>query len=222
MNDILFYLPDLARAMGVTLAISLGAATAGAVVGFTLQALCSRCRLLYPPWRAYVWLIRGTPYLAQLSVLYFGLPSLGLMLGALQAAVLSLTLYSAAYFSEIFRGAWSSIGRGQREAAQAHAISPWRCFWYIEAPQALRFSLPLLGNQTILTLKESAVASIITVPELTLITGRIVADTYSYILPYALLIAGYWLLAQVIGLSIGWIGHYSLPQGHQHDRATHY
>jgi polar amino acid transport system permease protein/cystine transport system permease protein len=63
-------------------------------------------------------------------------------------------------------------------------------------PQAVRFALPLLGNQFILTIKESAIASIITVPELTMTTSQIVANTYSYILPYTLLIISYWLLAQ--------------------------
>lgn len=222
MSDFLLYLPDFAHAMGVTLAISLSAAAAGALGGFTLQALCGRCRLLYAPWRAYVWMIRGTPYLAQLSVIYFGLPALGLTIGALTAAILSLTLYSAAYFSEIFRAAWLSIGRGQLEAAQAHAISRWQSFWHIETPQALRFGLPLLGNQVILTIKESAVASIVTVPELTMTTGRIVTASYSYILPYTLLIAGYWLLAQGTSLCVGWIGHSLFAAGASHDHATHH
>ncbi|WP_413730668.1 amino acid ABC transporter permease [Sodalis sp. RH22] len=221
MSDILLYLPDFAQAMAMTLALSLSAATAGALGGFTLQALCSRCRLLYPPWRVYVWLIRGTPFLAQLSVIYFGLPALGVMLGALPAAILSLTLYSAAYFGEIFRGAWLSIGRGQLDAARAHAISPWQSFWHIETPQALRFSLPLLCNQVILTVKESAVASIITLPELTMAAGRIAASTYSYFLPYALLIAGYWLLAQGISLAVGWLGRHLFSGGYPYDRATH-
>ncbi|WP_178113008.1 amino acid ABC transporter permease [Acerihabitans arboris] len=210
----LLYLPDFARAMGMTLAVSLCAAAAGAVGGFMFQALCCRSPLVYWPWRAYVWLVRGTPYLAQLSVIYFGLPALGLTLSAVQAAILSLALYSAAYFGEIFRGAWLCIGRGQKEAAQAHAISAWQSFWHIQTPQALRFSLPLLGNQAILTLKESAAASIITVPELTMTTGRIVASTYGYILPYALLIASYWLLAQAISLCIGWLGRNWLSGGH--------
>lgn len=208
MNDVLLYLPDFADAMALTLLISLSAAAMGAAAGFALQAISRQSPLLYWPWRAYVWLIRGTPYLAQLSVIYFGLPALGLMIGAVQAAMLSLALYSAAYFGEIFRSAWLSIGRGQLEAALTLNISAWRCFWHIQAPQALRFSLPLLGNQVILTLKESAAASIITVPELTMVTGRLVACSFNYIVPYALLIACYWLLAQGVSLCFGLIGRY--------------
>ncbi|MFJ1230551.1 amino acid ABC transporter permease [Yersinia proxima] len=201
MNDFFLYLPDFARALGVTLGISMSAAIIGAFAGFILQAVCRNSRWLFWPWRTYVWLIRGTPYLAQLAVFYFGLPAIGVTLSAVEATVMSLAIYSSAYFGEIFRTAWKSIGHGQLEAAQVHDISAWKSFWHIQTPQALRFSLPLLGNQFILTIKESAVASIITVPELTMTTGQIVANTYTYIVPYTLLILSYWLLAQ--GVSVG-------------------
>ncbi|MFC3393745.1 amino acid ABC transporter permease [Brenneria rubrifaciens] len=213
MKDLLLYLPDYLRAIGVTLGISICSALLGAALGFALHALCRRQRALYAAWRFYVWLIRGTPYLAQLAVIYFGLPSAGIMLSAVEAAILSLTLYSAAYFSEIFRASWQSIVRGQLEAADAHNISRWQSFWHIQTPQAMRFSLPLLGNQFILTIKESAVASVITVPELTLTTGQIVANTYTYILPYALLILSYWLLAQAVSLSVHLLGNGQTSKG---------
>lgn len=202
MNDFILYLPDFVRALGVTLAISLSAALLGACGGFVLQALCTTRPWLFWPWRTYVWLIRGTPYLAQLAVFYFGLPAIGITLSAVEATVISLAIYSSAYFGEIFRTAWKSIGPGQLEAAQVHDISAWQSFWHIQTPQALRFSLPLLGNQFILTIKESAVASIITVPELTMTTGQIVASTYTYIVPYTLLILSYWLLAQSISVGV--------------------
>lgn len=206
MNEVILYLPDFARALGVTLAVSMSAALLGACGGFVLQAIGGLSRWLFWPWRAYVWLIRGTPYLAQLAVFYFGLPAIGITLSAVEATVISLAIYSSAYFGEIFRTAWRSIAPGQLEAAQVHAISTWQSFWYIQAPQALRFSLPLLGNQFILTIKESSVASIITVPELTMVTGQIVANTYSYIVPYTLLILSYWLLAQGVSISVRWLG----------------
>ncbi|MBJ7222154.1 MULTISPECIES: amino acid ABC transporter permease [unclassified Brenneria] len=214
MNDLLLYLPDYLRAMGVTLWISACSALLGALLGFALHALCRRQRALYAAWRFYVWAIRGTPYLAQLAVIYFGLPSVGIMLSAIEATILSLTLYSAAYFGEIFRASWQSIARGQLEAAAAHNISPWHSFWHIQTPQAMRFSLPLLGNQFILTIKESAVASVITVPELTMTTGQIVANTYTYVLPYALLILSYWLLAQAVSLSIRLLGRWQTSKGY--------
>ncbi|QZY97649.1 amino acid ABC transporter permease [Pantoea dispersa] len=202
MTEFAQYLPDYIRALGVTLMLSLCAAVGGMLLGFVMNGLCRQSSLAYHLWRTYVWIIRGTPFLAQLAVIYFGLPSVGIMLSAVEATILSLMLYSAAYFGEIFRAAWNSIPPGQREAALANAISSQRCFWHIQTPQAIRFALPLLGNQFILTIKESAVASIITVPELTMTTSQIVANTYSYVLPYTLLIISYWLLAQGVSLSV--------------------
>lgn len=212
MSELANYLPDYLQAMGTTLWISLCAAVLGMALGFAFNGLCPHHPLAYRLWRGYVWIIRGTPYLAQLAVIYFGLPSAGIMLSAVQATVLSLTLYSAAYFGEIFRAAWGSIPPGLREAALANSISGVRCFWHIQAPQAVRFALPLLGNQFILTIKESAIASVITVPELTMTTSQIVANTYTYVLPYALLIASYWLLAQGVSFCVRGLG-YALRTG---------
>ena len=147
-----------------------------------------------------MWLIRGMPYLSQLVIVYFGLPVLGLTLSAVQATIVSLSIYAAAYFAEIFRAAWASIPHGQIEAARAFGIGRWAAFRSIELPQALAFAVPLLANQVILVIKESAVASIITVPELTMTASDIVASTYTYIGPYAMLIICYWLLTQAVAL----------------------
>jgi polar amino acid transport system permease protein len=205
MNDFLTYLPDFAHALWTTLYISLAAAAMGAVVGFGLNTLRLWLPLFAWPYRVYVWLIRGTPFLAQLFVFYFGLPVLDVTLDAVTATVLALTLYSGAYFAELFRSAWNSVPRGQLEAAQVHGVGGAQIFWHIQAPQALAFCLPLLGNQVILTIKESAVASIITVPELTQTAGQIVSNTYSYVVPYTLLVLSYWLLTQAVGLGAAWL-----------------
>jgi polar amino acid transport system permease protein len=202
MNDIIPLLPQFGHAMLTTLMVSIAGAIFGMTGGFFLHILRLRApREFAWPYRCYIWLIRGTPYLSQLFILYFGLPVLGLRLSAVQATILSLALYSAAYFAEIFRSAWSSIPRGQQEAAEAFGISRHACFMRIELPQALVFALPLLANQIILVIKESAISSIITVPELTMTTSDIVASTYSYIIPYALLIIAYWLLTQTVALT---------------------
>lgn len=201
MSDILELLPTFGEAMLTTLQISLLAAVLGMLGGFILHLMRMRAPHGFGwPYRAYIWLIRGTPYISQLFLVYFGLPVIGLRLSATQATVLSLGLYATAYFAEIFRAAWASLSRGQLEAAHAFGISHTKRFLHIECPQALAFALPLIANQIILTIKESAVASIVTVPELTMTTSNVVSSTYSYILPYALLIAAYWLLTQSIAL----------------------
>jgi polar amino acid transport system permease protein len=122
-------------------------------------------------------------------------------MNAVQATVVSLAFYAAAYFAEIFRAGWASIPRGHMEAARAFGIGRWVAFRSIELPQAIAFAIPLLTNQVILVIKESAVASIITVPELTMTASDIVASTYTYIVPYAMLIVCYWLLTQAVALA---------------------
>jgi polar amino acid transport system permease protein len=201
MNAFISLIPRFAAAMLVTLEVSLFAALLGMAGGFLLNALRMRFpRWLTYPYKAYVWLVRGMPYLAQLVIVYFGLPVLGLTMTAVQATIVSLSLYSAAYFAEIFRAGWVNIPRGQIEAARAFGIGRWSAFRAIELPQAFAFTLPLLANQVILVIKESAVASIITVPELTMTASDIVASTYTYIGPYAMLIVSYWLLTQAVAL----------------------
>ncbi len=198
MHDLTTYLPDFANALLVTLGISLAAALIGLALGFGLNAARIAVPGFAPVYGLYVWLIRGTPFLAQLAVIYFGLPVIGLSLEAVEASILSLALYSGAYFAELFRSAWASVPHGQLEAARVHGLSRRQAFWHVQAPQALAFALPLLGNQVILTFKESAVTSIITVPELTMTAGRIVSTTFSYVMPYALLVLSYWLLTSTV------------------------
>lgn len=201
MDTLISLVPRFAVAMGVTLEVSVLAALIGLAAGFALNAL----RLFFGrafavPYAVFIWLVRGTPYLSQLVIAYFGLPIIGVTMSAVQATVVSLATYASAYFAEIFRAAWASVPRGQLEAAQAFGVSRRDAFRTIELPQALAFAVPLIANQVILVIKESAVASIITVPELTMTASDIVASTYSYLGPYALLIASYWLLTQAVSL----------------------
>lgn len=202
----MIYLPAFAQALLVTLGISFAGAAFGLLLGFALNALRLAVPCFIGLYRLYVWLVRGTPFLAQLLLIYFGLPVLGLTLDAVQASILALGLYSAAYFAELLRSAWASVPVGQLEAARVHGLSGVQTFWHIQAPQAMAFALPLLGNQVILTIKESAVASIITVPELTMTAGQIVSSTFSYVVPYVLLVLSYWLLTLLVGFVAAGLG----------------
>lgn len=196
-------LPAFARAAWLTLWLSVLAICLGAVCGFALNALLQLYAQVGRIYKTYVWLIRGTPFLAQLFVLYFGLPQIGITLSALQATVIGLSLYGTAYFGEIFRATWQAIPKGQIEAGRIFGLSRLRILRHIEMPQAGRLAIPMLTNQAILILKESSVASIITVPELTMTAGTIVAETFSYIEPYLLLGLIYWLFA----VAMTWFGH---------------
>jgi His/Glu/Gln/Arg/opine family amino acid ABC transporter permease subunit len=122
MNSFLSLIPRFAEAILVTLEVSLLAAFIGALGGFVLNAL----RLRFPRWlagsyRVYVWLVRGTPYLSQLVIVYFGLPVIGITMTAVQATIVSLAFYSAAYFAEIFRAGWATW---KRRAPLASAGGP--------------------------------------------------------------------------------------------------
>jgi polar amino acid transport system permease protein len=107
----------------------------------------------------YVSLIRGTPLYLQVFFFFLALPQLGIVLSGLWAGVLALGLNYGAYMSEIFRAALSSVGKGQREAAQAIGMTPGQTMTRIVLPQALKFALPPIGNDFIAMTKDSALIS---------------------------------------------------------------
>jgi polar amino acid transport system permease protein len=191
-------LPSFAVGALYTIVISILSVLLGALLGFIIHGLYRKFIVrLGAIYGIYVWILRGTPFLVQLFIVYYGLPAIGISLSAVGAAVITLSIYGSAYFAEIFRASWNSVPKGHAEAAVASGIPPWSIFTRIEMPQALRFSVPLLVNQSIIILKESSLASIITVPELTMTAGKIVAETYSFIEPYLVLALTYWALTYV-------------------------
>jgi polar amino acid transport system substrate-binding protein len=115
---------------------------------------------------AYVEILRGTPVLLQLYVLYFGLAPV-LKLGPLTAATLGLGLNYAAYEAEVYRGALMAVARGQIEAAAALGLGPWQTLRYVMLPQAMRTALPAVTNDFVSLLKDSSLVSVLTVVELT-------------------------------------------------------
>jgi len=115
---------------------------------------------------AYVEVLRGTPVLLQLYVLYFGLAPV-LKLGPLTAATLGLGLNYAAYEAEVYRGALMAVPRGQTEAAAALGLAPWQILRHVMLPQALRTALPAVTNDFVSLLKDSSLVSVLTVVELT-------------------------------------------------------
>ncbi len=122
---------------------------------------------------AYIELIRGTPLLVQIFLVYFGLPALGLNLDPFVAGVLAMGINSGAYVGEIVRGGIESIAQGQMEAALSLGMSWWQSMYYVILPQALFRILPPLGNEFIALLKDSSLVSTIAIAELTR-TGQII------------------------------------------------
>jgi polar amino acid transport system permease protein len=126
----------------------------------------------------YVEIIRNTPFLVQIFMIFFGLPTLGLRLDANTGALIAMVLNGSAYTIEIIRAGIESIGHGQTEAAYALGLSRLRTFRLVVLPQALRVVVPPLGSQFILLMLNSSVCSVISADELTAVTQDIQARTF--------------------------------------------
>jgi polar amino acid transport system permease protein len=132
----------------------------------------------------YVEVIRGTPLLLQLVYIYYVLPSIGINLNPIVAAIVGLTLNYTAYMSEVYRGGILAVPRNQWEAAATIGMTRARAFRRIILPQALNIVTPTLGNYFISLFKDTALASVVTVQELTF-TGQIIsARSYQYFTIY--------------------------------------
>lgn len=148
------WLTVVSMALGLALAVVVAAARS------------SRLAALRGVTGVYVWLMRGTPLLVQLVIIYTGLPQVGIKFGVIQAALLGLVLNEAAYLSEIVRSGLLSVPAGQTEAARALGMSPAKVFRVVVLPQALRVMIPPLGNSFNGLLKTTTLVSVISVQEL--------------------------------------------------------
>lgn len=149
--------------------------------------------------RAYVSIIRGTPTLVQIVVVYYGLVEYGITLGPLTASFVALSINVGAYISETMRGAIISIPKGQTEAAYASGMTSWQTLRRILLPQAVRVAIPPLGNTFIGMLKETSLVSVITVTELLRSANLLIAQYYVNMPFYIGIAAMYWVMSTVFG-----------------------
>ena len=126
----------------------------------------------------YVWVIRGTPVMVQLFILYFGLPQLGIKLPSMVAGVLGLAINTGAYVTEIIRAGIQAVDKGQMEAALSVGMSFRQAMVRIIGPQATKICIPPLVNQFIMTLKNSSIASLVTITELFRTGEQIIYTTF--------------------------------------------
>lgn len=133
--------------------------------------------------KVYIWIFRGTPLLVQLFIIFFGLPSLGIMVNAFPAAILGFGLNLAAYNAEVFRSSMLAIDKGQWEAASVLGYSYSKTLFRIVLPQSFKIAYPSLSNNLISLLKDTSLASGITVVEMFTSAKQIAARTYE---PFAL------------------------------------
>jgi polar amino acid transport system permease protein len=191
-------LPPLVEGLRVTLRLTLGGAALGvfaAVLAGTGRT--SRHAAVRAACAAYVELFRGTSVLVQLFWLYFALPRFGVRMSALGAGVLALGLNAGSYGAEIVRGALAAVPRGQREAAAALGFGERQTRWRIVFPQAARAMLPPAGNLLIELLKNSALASMITLGDLTFQAQVLRASTLRTVEIFGLVLLLYFGLAQL-------------------------
>lgn len=134
--------------------------------------------------RFYIWVIRGTPLLVQLFVIFFGLPRLGILINPFPAAVIVFSINEGAYSAETIRAAIESVPRGQLEAGECVGLSWLQAIKRIVLPQAMRTAFPTLFNSLISMLKDTSLAANITVTEMFMQTQRIVARTYEPLILY--------------------------------------
>jgi polar amino acid transport system permease protein len=174
------YAPKFLPAVSLTLQLSLFSILLGTVIGLIITIFKqSKIKILHWISNAYISIIRGTPLLLQLYFIFFVLPMIGLRINGFTSAVIGLAFHNGAYISEIFRGSIESIHFGQREAALALGMTRFQTFTNIVLPQAFKMSVPSLGNQFIIAVKDSSLASVITITETMLMARQLQAATYA-------------------------------------------
>jgi len=174
-------LPYLLRGISLTLQVTGLGLTGGLVVGVLLAAMqLGRFRLLSGFARAYAVIFRGTPLILQMVFAYDALPHIGLRLSAVAAGGLALAANEAPFIAEVVRAAVLGVDRGQVAAGQALGMTPFVLMRRIISPQAVRSMVPALGNEAVTALKNSSLASVISVEELTLRSTQLASSTFDF------------------------------------------
>lgn len=173
------FLPLLKAGLEYTIPLTLISFTLGLILALaTALARISNFRPIVLIAKFYVWIIRGTPLLVQLFIIFYGLPAAGITLNALTAGIIGFTLSVGAYNSETIRAAILSIPKGQWEAAYSMGMTNSQALRRVILPQAARVSIPPLANSFISLVKDTSLAAAITVTEMFQIAQQITASTY--------------------------------------------
>ena len=204
--------PDLAWGALTTLWISVVAMALGLLIGmFGATAATSRVRPLRLVPTAYVEVIRNTPLLVQIYIIYFGLPALGIRLTPPVAAILALGIYAGAYATEILRAGIQTIPSGQTEAARALGLSRWRTLRHVLATQALATMYPALVSQFILLMLASSLVSAISVSDLTATANDIQGLTFRAFEAFIVVALIYLALTLLLRRSLSALEHVLCP-----------
>ncbi|MCY0868943.1 MAG: amino acid ABC transporter permease [Desulfurococcus sp.] len=200
------YTPMLLEGLENTIILTL----ASFAIGFTLGLLIASGRvygprLLRSALTVYVEVVRGTPMLLQLFLIYYALPGVGVVLNPVEAAIIGMGLNSAAYQSEYIRSSIKAVPAGQWEAALSLGMTRWQVITSIILPLALRSSIPPLTNELVYLLQYSSIAYFLTVVEL-VYAGKIIgAETFAYLEVYTIIAVIYLALSLIITRSMRYL-----------------
>lgn len=195
-NHFIDVIPYLIEGIKLTLLITF----VGVAIGFVLGAITgfgrlSKNKLIYGITTVYVEIIRGTPILVQILFIYFGLSDLmGINLDKITASIIAIALNAGAYIAEIVRGGVQSIDKGQREAGRSLGLTPSQTMRYIIWPQALKRMIPALGNQFIISLKDTSLFSVIAVGEVLYQGRQYASTTFTYFEPFFMIAVMYLII----------------------------
>lgn len=206
--------PRFANGFGNTL-ILFGVSAIGAFalgIGF-VGALRSRSRAIRYAFQYFVDGMRMLPFLIFVYLLYYGLPSFGVRLDAWTVGLFGLTVYHSAYVAEILRGAWEQLPKGQTESARAYGYHGVKLLRRIILPQLVLNSAPVIGNQLIYMLKDTAFLMIITVKELTYAASSVQSMYFIPLEPFLIAIALYWITTITVETLMGFIHRSARERG---------
>jgi polar amino acid transport system permease protein len=200
INVILDQMPAILSGAGVTLLTWIVGTLAAVVIGF-LVAVGRRFggMVLDYVLGFAVAILRGTPFLIQIFLVYYGGPFIGLSLDPIPAGLIGISIYGAAYYSEIFRSGFLAVPPGHIEAGECVGMTQGQIIRRILLPEMTMLVLPPSLNMAVLLMKETAVLSIITVPELTATLSAIGAQQYAFVEALSVLALFYWVLVEITG-----------------------
>lgn len=174
--------PAFVEGVEITLQLAFFTVLFGSLLGLVV-AVCRRTRLLPLRWlmNAYVAFIRGTPLLVQVLLVVYGLPQLGIRFPRMTLCIIALVINSGAYMAELIRAGLQSVEKGQVEAAESLGMSSGQTMLYIILPQAVKVTLPAMGNEFVAIIKESSILYAVGVYELTYQAYKLASVNYYYI-----------------------------------------
>ncbi|TCJ98388.1 amino acid ABC transporter membrane protein (PAAT family) [Volucribacter psittacicida] len=200
------FLPMLQATIANTIPLAILSFVGGLIIA-TLVALIRTTpakskihKILTALCRCYISIIRGTPLLVQIFIIFYGLPSLNIVLDPFPTAVIAFSLNIGAYAAEIVRASILAIPKGQWEASYAIGMNYRQAFVRTIMPQAMRISVPPLSNTFISTVKDTSLASLVLVTELFRVAQNITASSYEFILIYSEAALIYWLVCFALSI----------------------